>query len=479
MALGVPGLGSALDVNAIVAELMQIERRPLALLAARETGVRTKLSAYGNLKSSLAALQTAARTLASNATFEARKASLSDPTLVSVSVAPGAPEGIYGLEVQSLAQRHTLRSEPLAAGQAVGTGSLRIEIGRYRAQPNGDIVFEADPGTPALELTVGAEEAMPAALRDKINRAGGPVQASLIVEGDTVRLALAAREPGLARALRVTVSGDGDGADGDQAGLSRLLFDASVLGGVASPTHLTETRAASDAALAIEGVIVRRATNTIHGAMDGVSFELLREAPGSPTVLRIVRDSERARAAVEAFVQAYNAALAALRNARDREANGSLAGESTLHAVESRLRTLSGARVTTGSPTIASLSDVGVRFQRDGTLVLDRNAFERAISETPAAVAALFGGENGVATRIEQALSGMLGAGGLVAIRTSGLDAQLGAIARRREADEQRLARTEQRLRAQFIALDTLVSRMRQTADFMQLQLSALERGRK
>jgi len=53
MALSSPGIGSNLDVNGIVSQLMAIERRPLSLLDRKEASFQAQISAFGSLKGAL------------------------------------------------------------------------------------------------------------------------------------------------------------------------------------------------------------------------------------------------------------------------------------------------------------------------------------------------------------------------------------------------------------------------------------------
>ena len=60
MALSASGLGSGLDINSLVSQLMAVERQPLTAMARKEASFQARLSAFGQIKSSLSALQTAA-----------------------------------------------------------------------------------------------------------------------------------------------------------------------------------------------------------------------------------------------------------------------------------------------------------------------------------------------------------------------------------------------------------------------------------
>ncbi len=68
------GASSSIDVQGIVSQLMQIERRPLEAMQKNLSGIQTKLSALGKLQSALSAFQDAARALTRSATWQAASA---------------------------------------------------------------------------------------------------------------------------------------------------------------------------------------------------------------------------------------------------------------------------------------------------------------------------------------------------------------------------------------------------------------------
>jgi flagellar hook-associated protein 2 len=101
MAIASPGLGSSLDVNSIVSQLMSLEQRPLTVLAQKEAGFQAKISALGSLQGVISAVQSAAANLvpASGTTatqkFSVLKSAVGDPTMASVSTSSSAVAGSY------------------------------------------------------------------------------------------------------------------------------------------------------------------------------------------------------------------------------------------------------------------------------------------------------------------------------------------------------------------------------------------------
>jgi flagellar hook-associated protein 2 len=375
------GLGSGLDVDGIVSQLMTLERRPLEQLDKTESGYKAQLSAYGSMKAALASLQSAAAAVATAAKFRAAKATVGDTALLSASATSASAAGSYAIEVEQLAQAQKLKS---AVVPALGTGSLTIEFGSYSGGG-----FTLNPDKASKTLTVNGSSL--AAARDAINAAGAGVRANIVNDGSGERLVIASEDTGLKSALRITVD-DADGNDTDATGLSALAYDASI-GGTA---NLSETVAALDARVVIDGMTVTGASNNISGAIEGVTLSLKKAAPGTETTLAVGRDTDSAKLAVDAFVKAYNDAAKSLKTLSAYDAatrtGAVLQGDATLVSIQARLRSALSTTVSFAGG-YNSLSDIGIAFQRDGTITADavklRAALENTGKDAASALAAL------------------------------------------------------------------------------------------
>ena len=100
--LASPGLGSGLDVNAIVSKLMAVESQPLTALATKEASYQAQITAFGTLKGGLGALQTALAGLARRQEHEDHDGEPS-PTRRSPRRPPGSAPvpGSYSLKVNA------------------------------------------------------------------------------------------------------------------------------------------------------------------------------------------------------------------------------------------------------------------------------------------------------------------------------------------------------------------------------------------
>lgn len=464
--ISAPGVGSSLDVNAIVTQLIAAESRPLTLLQNRENTFQARLSAFGTLKGSLSALQSAATTLGKADTFGAVKATVADTSLFTASVGSGAVAGSHDVEVVQLARAHKLVSAGFADSAAtVGTGSLTVTFGTFSGG-----AFTQNPDRSPVTITV--TDGSLAGVRDAINSAAAGVSATLVDDGTSTRLVLSSSQSGAANALRISVA-DNDGNNGDAAGLSQLAFDAA--GG---PSQLTQAVAAQDAVVRVDTITITRPGNVISGAIEGVTLTLTRGNPGVSTVLSLERDTDAVKTAVEAFVKAFNDTTGLLRdlsafNADTREA-GILNGDSVARSVESQLRAVFNTPVAGAPAGLSVLSDAGISFQVDGSLAIDSAKLQTVLDDPARDLSALFAGDSGFATQIAALTGSLLGADGLLESRTDSINSSLGALDKQREAINARLAQVEARLRSQFAALDALIAGLNQTSSFLQQQLANL-----
>lgn len=448
--ISVAGVGSGLDLAGLLERLVAAERAAPALRYDRaESRAEAQLSALGTLKSALAELRTSVGALKALGAFGQLSAASSHEDLFTASADATALPNTYGIEVRALAAAHKLASGAFAsAATVVGSGTLTIAVG----------------GNPfSVSFAAGATLA---AIRDAINGAADNtgVRASIVGADDGAHLLLASADTGTANALRVTRSG-GDG------GLDALVYDPGVL------QNLAVKQAAADAVVAVDGFTRTSAGNVVTGAIGGVTLDLRKAAPGTTATLAVANDAAAVKAALEAFVAAYNKVVATVgtvsRYNPETKTAAPLAGDVLPRAVAAKLRGLLGGTVSGLADSLNALSDIGITAGQDGKLVINGATLDAALAANFGKVETLFTSANGYATRLEEILGEFLDADGLVGTRESTLSARLARIADDRERLERRLDAMEARLRAQFTALDTLVAQMNTTAQFLAQQLGS------
>jgi flagellar hook-associated protein 2 len=441
--MAVGSVGSGLDINSLVQQLVKAERSQAdARLDRTDRRLKAEISAVGTLRSSFGSLRTALSTLSSAQAAPARKVTLPEEAGFSATAAANASPGTYGIEVRSLATAHKLSSAGHAsADSAVGTGRLDISAG--------DTSFSIELAVPDNSL---------AALRDAINAkaAGKGLTATLVTADDGVHLVLAALDTGTSRAIRVTPSADG-------GSLAAFAFDP---GGTRVMTELT---AARDAVVAIDGMPRTSASNTVTDAISGVSLTLTRDEPGTQRELKVSLDTAAQKNAVSGLVNAFNGAVGALATATAYNSSTGVAaalnGDAMARAAARDLRELV-------SSNVADFKAAGISINKDGTLKFDGATFDTAVAKDPALADRLFGsGTGSFASRLKSSLDGLLDSDGALASRSESLDRRTRTLTRQRDDLDARMKSVENRYRAQFIGLDSLMTKLQSSMNFLSQQL--------
>lgn len=459
MALTASGLGSGLDINSMVSQLMAVERRPLSLMATKEASFQAKVSAFGQIKSSLSSLQTAASALKDAAKFTATKPTVGADSGYTATSASGAAVGSYAVQVEQLATTQRIASNAttqfVPADGSVEPKTLNIQFGEMV-----DGAFAAGAGeAKTLQFTGTSIED----LRDAINKGDLGVSASLIDNGSVKQLVITGKSTGAEQAFSI----------GGDVGLS---FDPAAP--TASETT-TQVQASQDAKLTIDGIAITRGSNTITNAIDGVTLTLTKKTEAA-TSLTVAEDGSGARSAIDAFVKAYNDAHTTLKNLTNFNAEtkkaSTLTGDSTTRGIQNQLRNLVGSALS-GLGETTRLSEIGISFQTDGKLAVDSTKLDAALTDPARDVAAFFTGAEGVkgfGEMVSDGLKRYIDSDGMLAGRTEGLNASIKSIGKQREAFEARLTGIESRYTAQFTALDSMVASMTQTSNYLSQQLANL-----
>lgn len=383
------GLGSGIDIAGIVKSLVDAERVPAtARLDLAESDAQAKLSALGNLKGALSALQSSITSLSRISGFSNRSVSLSTADFISASATSSALTGNYDVNVNTLAQAHTLASDvntPFSSlTDSIGTGTLTFQLGTFSGG-----VFTADPDKVSQDVTISTNDNSLQGIRDAINNADVGVTASIVNDGNGYRLLIASNDTGAANSLKITVSGDSGGTDTDTTGLSQLAYDPEAASG--SGKNLTQTVAAGDANFDINGLTISSSTNTVTNAIDGLTLNLKAVSTAATTV-RVSNDTGGVTAKINTFVQNYNAFISLVNAATaynpDTNVAGVLIGDSSVRGVESGIRSLIGSAF--GSDSINTLSQIGITTGDDGTLSVDSGVLSDALSNNFDTVTGIF-----------------------------------------------------------------------------------------
>ena len=486
------GTGSGIDIESLVTQLMVAEKAPLTKLATKSSTLQSKISLLGQFKSLVSNVQTAATNLQNLGKLNGIKATVGNTNALSVTAKNTAGVANYSVDILRLAKSQqivsqaghfTSASQVLVAkeGETVATAKVTINFGTVSGG-----TFSADAARlQDISVTAGDDgEISLKDVADAINAGDYGVRASLISDKTgSVRLSLTGDDTGAENAFKIDVSATSGTAN---AAFANLNFDPAVTGS----TTFDAPGAAQDSLMHLNGVEITRATNTVDDAVDGLTFTLKATTIpadseiSTPTTLAIQRDSSTISTQLKSFVDAYNQLASAIKTTTsynaDTKTAGALQGDSTIRGMQSQLRSLVTSTFSDGTGGIRTLSDLGVSFQKDGTLAMDSSKLSKAVENNLDGVIGFFGAfdqtvssvtpeasKNGFAYKLEQLAKGMLADDGLIDSKLDGLNSSVKSIEKQYERVESRLVQTERRYRAQFTAMDTTISQLQGVGSYV------------
>ena len=242
----------------------------------------------------------------------------------------------------------------------------------------------ASSGSGAKNITIDSSNNSLQGIRDAINAAKIGVTATIINDGGAspYRLALSSDSNGASSSMKISVSGD--------AAVGALLAHDPAN---STGQNLSETATAQNAVFKVNGVAVSKASNTVSDVVQGVTLTL-NKVTESPATLTVARDTGAVSSSIAGFVKAYNDLAATLKDVSAYDAASKkgaiLQGDSTVRALQSQLRGILNTSVVGTSGALTTLYDVGVSFQKDGTLAVNQTKLDSAIANNFSDIAGLF-----------------------------------------------------------------------------------------
>ena len=169
----------------------------------------------------------------------------------------------------------------------------------------------------------------------------------------------------------------------------------------------------ANASLTVDGVPISSATNSVTGALAGVTLNLLGPTSVAGSTLTVASDASQASAAINKLVSDYNTAIG-LVNAQFQynagtSSQGVLGSDPTVRALQNTLMQALNYVSTPGigTTTVNGLSDLGISAASDGTLTVDSATLNAALVNNASDVQNFFQGAslNGFANAMTNGLS--------------------------------------------------------------------------
>jgi len=335
------GKSSGIDVSSVVNELMQVEEQPETQMQSEQSTINSQISALTSLGSQLSTLASSVQSLTDlDGAFSQMTTGSSDSTIADASADSTATPGTHTVVVNNLATTSSSYSSYVPSGTSLAGAQIVVEYG-------------SDPNNPVKTDTINipSSDSTLQQAASYINSGGYGVTANVVTDSQGSRLVLVSNT---------------SGANGNLAVTSSATTFTSAPG--------------VDAQLMVDGVPVDSASNTVTGAIPGVTLSLGAADPNTSVLISVEPDTTQASTAIQNFVSAYNAVVGSINSQYTLDSSGNegvLAGDSMLQTLQSDLLSLISTSVTGNYPNLQSL---GIEMQNDGTLQIDSSTLSNALS---------------------------------------------------------------------------------------------------
>ena len=441
MTFSIGGLASGLDTNAIIQQLLTLEARPLDRLDQKRADLVAKQGQFSEFQSKLQTLADKITSLKDSSELTLFTSTSTDEDVATIEASDGALPSSYSIQVNQLATAKSVAfTSPFndSDQSTFGDGTIDLTI-----------------GTTTQQITVDAGDTL-VDIRDKINAADAGAQASVIYDGSSYQLVVNSEETGVANQFTLTASGFNDPGETDPFATSTVL------------------EAGQDSQFTINGLAVTASSNSVDGAVDGLTFNLKKVGSADVT---IDRDTEGIGDRLQEALDAYNDVVSFIDSQGDDQ-------DVALRGIKNQLATATASNLDGGTFSLIALSQIGISTDSSGKLNLDRGDLESAIENDFNAVRDLFTGKNGtdgLGAIFDTILNGdgtnagILSPGnGTLRLRQTSLDARIRSLDDQIANAEQRLRRTEETLRRKFASFEGLTAQYQSQGAFLSASLGRL-----
>lgn len=433
----ITGMASGLPPN-LVDQLVEAERVPVKQMAAKKTKQEDVLKLVTDLDGKLSEITKGMVELTTTRGFSDTKLISGDPNVIEGSVDPNASvTGEYSVEVVQLAQKPGAISNgfPDKNKTQMGVGYIK---------------FKTNEGT--KEVYIKGSDSTLEGVAKQINSSNLGIRANVIQDRKD-------RD----NPFRLVVTGltTGDEKQIDFPTIYMLDGDQDM--------YFEESRAAQNAKVKLDGFEMELPENQSSDLIPGVNLNFKQAAPGREIRINVKENLEAISGKIKTFVDAYNGALGFIqtqhklqKGPNGKDALGPLGGDSMIRTVENTLRrVITNPQRGVESP-ISQVNELGIEFNRNGTLNFNQEKFNKVLNENPKGVAAFLRGDGfntGFVPTLKREISNMQNSVfGPVANRKKSVQTKIDKLNDQIERKEKQLEKKEDYLRKKFADLEQKMS---------------------
>lgn len=432
------------DAASLASAMVAAERAGIdEMLSAKYTKYSTQVSGLESLDSLLEDFQDNLDTWTDDNSLAAQTTSVSDEDYFTATSDGTAATGQYSITVTQLAQTYQSAMTFSSSTTTVPTsGTLSVTVG---------------DDTLSLDLSTLKSGATVADLVSAFNKASDNpgVTASLVQSGSSVLLMFTSDDSGEEAGVSslsytdssgTVISSDASGAvttTGDVSTDSTIsTFETAMQG-------LTLLSAAQDAEIELgttNKVTITSSSNTLEDVIDGLTITLKKKQSSTddPINLVVEADTDTVETNLNTVVSGFNSLVSSLKSLY--EDGGDLEGDTSVRSLISSLK----STLRSSLPDGMSLADIGLEFSSDGTLSVDTDALEEALSDDPDILNTVFSDDGGIFDAFDDLLDPYTKTGGILSTSLQSAEDNLDSVEDRQEKWDTKMTKLYNRYLAQF-----------------------------
>jgi flagellar hook-associated protein 2 len=363
--------GAGIDTDTLITNLTAAQKSSLETpITTKQAANTAQISSLASITNDLTGFSTALQQLISGGSLQTQPTS-SDTSIMSVAAVAGVPVGALNqsVTVNALAQAQSVKSAAYSGTQAFNVGTLTLTVGS---------------GTP-ISIDVNSSNNTLSGIAQAINAKSAGVSANVITGSDGTATLVLKGTTGAANSFTLTAADDSTASQPSGGlSLSSLAYDGT------STSGLTQTQAAQDASVTVDGVTVSRASNTFNDVIPGVAMTLAKIGTVN---LGSTRPNDAITTAVTNIVDTYNSLMSELNTATAAASGtadaGPLRGNSAIRQLKTQLSQLTTTPLN-ATGTIRTLAELGVQTAQDGTLSVNSSTLSTMLNNYPDDVESMF-----------------------------------------------------------------------------------------
>ena len=437
------GLASGLPPN-LVEQVIEAERQPVKIMQENKTKIEDKVKMVGDFETKVNDITTSMSSLIGRRGFVDKQLTSGFPDIITGTLDPEIAEpGEWVLEVEQLARKPSVVSNgfPDKNETSIGVGYIRFNTTEGGQK---EVYFSEENST--LEK-----------LAATINNAGVGVVATVVNDRSDKE-----------DSFKIELSGEKTGDDYEIEYPVVYALDGD------RDFQFVENNKAINAKFKLDGHQFETASNEISDLLPGVVLDLKQAKPGQPVRVDISENYDKISEKMKSFVDSYNAALAFIQGQNKLvegknglQRLGPLGGDSMLRMTQGRMQSIIQDIQITDSD-IKRIIELGVEFNRQGTLTFNQDKFKKILTEDPKRVVKFLRGnlvDVGFIPNLTNKLKGLTQQGtGIISSRKKNFQDRANQVDQRIDRKEKSLEKREEQLRRQFSKMEETMSKMNSQA---------------